>query len=306
MPSTSLVVHDFSATYVGHFVQALHDILRKNLDPAAGLYLCQSIDSAEHPQGLVFILGEQLDPFQRRPGCTYVYMNLSVVTRLGGPFDASLRGLKVIRRKRNWLLSKWERSDVLLDFYAPQTDHLARQSDGPVFHFDYLVEPPKQRLAMADRPYDVCFVGGVNTRRRAVLDAIAATGAVLSPNAGADIEDIAAQARLCLNIHAEKSNHLETPRILAGLSRGTPVISETSYGLGDLAGPATFIQTGRDDALAGLVARALADPDALETESQKAFEWYGTHYWPAAQANWRQICTDLMRLHETENLVRSA
>lgn len=288
MPHASLVVQRFSDAYVRNFARFVLDALRRSIDPDAALFLPDEVDDAAYPDGLVFLIGEKFKPFERRPGCRYIYLNLSVISWLGNPFAISLDGHRVIRRKRQLLAQKLPQIDVLLDYYPAQTARLARELDLPVLGFDVAMAP-RSPLRREHRQHDVCFVGGLNERRRTVLNPLSAKGVQLSPHEGAPIEDIAAASRLCLNIHAERSRHLETPRIAAALSVGTPVLTETSYGAGAFAGHG-FIVDRPLGQLASTALSLLEDPDRLAALGADAAAWYGEVYYPGALASWESLC----------------
>lgn len=291
MPRASLVIQRYSDVYVHNFARFVHDALRKSIDSEAPLFLPDEIDDADYPEGLVFLIGEKFRPFARRPGCRYVYLNLSVVSALGNLFMTSLDGHRVIRRKRRLLAEKLPLIDVLLDYYPPQTEVLSRRLDLPVLGFKVALTP-RAPLPAEARMHDICFVGGVNDRRREVLDRLASQGARLSPSEGAPIEEIAAVSRLCLNIHAERSRHLETPRIAAALSVGTPVLTETSHAPGSLAGHAFIVERSRAG-LAEAALELLADPERLSALGQEAAAWYREVYFPGAERAWRDLCQRL-------------
>ena len=296
MPRASLVIQTFSDAYVHNFARFVHRALRTYLDPDAALVLCDQIDGTEHPEGLIFIIGENFRPFTRRPGCRYVLMNLSVVTLLGNPLDTSLNGYRQMWRKRRMLSRKLPLIDVLLDYYPPQTRALQRQISCPVFGFDVALATSEAPLPAAARDFDVCFVGGINDRRRTILDRISAQGAVLSPSSGAPIEDIAAASRICLNIHSERSNHLEVPRIVAALSRGTPVVSEASYGLQDLTGGRDFVAESRLSDLPERIGAMLSDPARLSRLGEDCHAWYRDDYLIRAERNWQELCLNLSEM----------
>ncbi|MDJ1006309.1 MAG: hypothetical protein QNJ13_00665 [Paracoccaceae bacterium] len=291
MRRTTLIVHDFSQAYVGNFVRYLHQALRRHADPEAELVFCKSVDDAAHGPGLVFIIGEKFPPFRRRPGCVYAYLNLSVVSRLGSPLAASVKGHRLILQKRQLLNAKLDLVDVVLDYYAPQTEVLSRQLPVPVMGFDYAVDPSRTG-GRREVLYDVCFVGGLSERRQTVLDGIAARGFTLSPSSGAPIESIAAASACCLNVHVHRSNHLEIPRIVAALANGCPVVTETSHGIAGL-GAGEFVTERPLAALAGEVERRLGDREALADLGLRSVAWYRDSYLPRAEARWREICRSL-------------
>lgn len=288
MRHATLIVQDFSFDFVASFVHYLHNFLRRHADPEASLIRCAEIDDAQHPAGLVFLIGENFKPFRRRRGCTYFYINLSVVAPLGSLFAASLRGHRQVFRKHRLLTAKLPHCDALLDFYPPQTQRLKRKLDLPVFDFDYAVEPHAGKHNTAV-DHDVCFVGGLTPRRERILSALRAKGIRMSPHAGAPIEALAAASRCCLNIHMERSNHLEIPRLVAALSSGCPVISEKSFGLAEFV-DGEFVIERPLSRLVSAVEELLADPPRMAALGAEAAAWYSDSYLPRANRRWAEIC----------------
>ncbi len=295
MPRAALIIQNFSNAYVCNIAQYIHNTLKEHIDPDALFLLCDEIDEAEHPDGtLVFLIGEQFRPFTRRAGCRYIYLNFSVVTVLGNPLGTGLAGLRAIRRKRRLLNAKLPLIDIVLDYYPPQTKVLQRKLPCPVMGFDVAISPPKDRVPMSERAYDVCFVGGLNDRRRAVCDAISAQGFVLSPSNNVIIEDVAAQSRCCLNVHAVRSHHYEAPRFIAALSTGTPTVSEHTFGLGALSNQKFVVQESISR-LSSAIKDMLAQPDLLEDLGHAGSNWYADQYLPNAERKWKDTCQEILR-----------
>lgn len=291
LPRAALVVQTFSLGYVENFVHYFHDVLRRHLDPETPLIVVDALDEAPDLGGDVFIIGENFPVFGRRTGCRYIYLNFSVVTPLGGLLSASLRGHRQILRKRRMLERKLSQIDVLLDYYAPQTEALRNRIDLPVYGFDVAIAPVSSTPVL-ERPYDVCFVGGMTPRRQAVLDAVAAQGLAISPHSGAPIEKLTAQSKCCLNIHMERSAHLEIPRVIAALSRGCPVVCETSLGLADW-NAGDIIDERPLGQLAAGVAEMLSDRERLVARADRAARWYNDVYLAGAEARWSETLADL-------------
>ncbi len=299
MPRATLIVHSFSFPYVENFVRCLLGILRRHLDAEAQLLIAEAVDAPDYEDGLVFVIGENFPKFRRRPGCRYVYLNLSVVTLLGSPFAASLSGYRHVFRKRRMLLAKLPLFDAVLDYYPHQTNVLRRQLSLPVFGFDVVV-PVKTAPPVSKRDFDVCFVGGITPRRRRVLDKLRESGFVLSPASGAPIEEIAARSRCCLNVHMERSNHLEIPRVLAAVSAACPVVTESSFGLEDFGAGAFIEEVPYADLVQG-VQTMLSDEDHLRQCAERAREWYVENYAPRAERRWEELFVQLKTLlRETE------
>jgi hypothetical protein len=147
---------------------------------------------------------------------------------------------------------------------------------------------------MAERDFDLCFVGGVSPRRARVLDRARAAGLTLSPERGADLEDLSARSRLTLNIHMQASNHLEIPRIIGALSTRSPVITETSHGLAEIV-DSDSLRQGRARDLVAIAQTLLGDAstlDRLESEAARAFEAYHGR----AVSQMAELCREVTRL----------
>jgi hypothetical protein len=236
---------------------------------------CSSVDSVETGSAeLIFVIGENLGRFKRRAGCRYVYLNFSVVTLLGNPFQSSIKGIRLIRYKRRLLWKKLDLFDALLDYYPPQTRRLVQALDIPVIGFVPWVAPAsvQHKIALEDRPYDVGFVGGLTLRRQRVLDKLRAAGCVISPASGVDAEEIAAQSRCTLNIHMQRSNHLEIPRVMGALA-ASPLITEDSYGIHELL-PRGIVLSAPYLKIVDQTLAILTDPEGLETTAELARRWY--------------------------------
>ncbi len=287
MSRATLVVHSFSFPYVEKFTRCLHDILRRHLDSQAQLLIVDNIDGASHDDGMVFVIGENFPGFRRRAGCFYAYLNLSVITLLGSPFAASLNGCRQVWRKRRMLQSKLPDFDVVLDYYPQQTVVLQEKLSVPVLGFDVVV-PAKDRVPLSDRVYDVCFVGGITKRRRRILDELGKLGLLLSEASGAPIEDFAALSRCCLNVHMERSNHLEIPRFLAAASAACPIVTEHSFGLGDFA-VGDFVDRRPYSELVSGIEEMLSNGSRLAERAAAAHSWYVDDYLVAAERRWADL-----------------
>lgn len=296
MSRAALVVHSYSYPYIKNVALFVHDTIQTYLDASAKLLICDTVDAAQHDdRTLVFLIGEKFSPFKRRPGCTYIYLNFSVVRVLGRPWETGLKARRAIRTKRKLLARRLPEVDVVLDYFPPQTSVLQRELNVPVLGFPVATVPRAEFTSMRDRDYDVCFVGGLSPRRQSVCDRIAARNLSLSPSEGIDIEDAAAVSRVCLNVHSVKSHHLETPRFVAGLSAGTPVVTEPSFGVHAILDPRHAIERSYAD-LATSIEHLLSKPDELDALGREAQRWYTNTYLPRAQALWRGIFEDVLAI----------
>lgn len=301
MNHAALVIHTVSYPYIQNVALFIHDALCTYFGADTPLLICDTVDEAQHAENTtVFLIGENFQPFRRKPGCRYVYLNFSVVTVLGMPWHTGLTARRAIRYKSKLLSGHLPSIDALLDYYPPQTAVLKRRLKQPVLGFA-VASQPNDYTPMAARTYDVCFVCSMNERRLAVRDALERKGLKVSPSKGIVIEEAAAQSRLCLNVHSVKSNHFETPRFVAALSSGTPVVSEPSFAA-DTIVDRQFVYEGHCDQLPSLVESVLSQPDRLEDVGRRAHRWYASDYFPKAQDQWRRTLAsvqDCLRRTET-------
>lgn len=283
-----LVVQERSVAAIRRVVDFLHsEISRYYPDGAQLLTVHESVSEASVVgPATVFYIGEGLAPVTRIPGCTYIFINFSVVTFIGGYRQVSISGMRHIRRKRRLLDQKLEGSDAIFDYYPAQTSELVNTLAKPVFGFLPCGTPPQSPpIAASERQYDVCFVGGISRRRQKVLDAIADAGLKLSPSKGHVLEEVTADSKCTLNVHFQASNHLEIPRIMGSLSTGTPVVTEHSYGLEEVVSSPS-IASGRVGELATMAADLIADVPRLDRMGMEAARAYAG-YFENAQARLR-------------------
>jgi len=110
--------------------------------------------------------------------------------------------------------------------------------------------------ALEERPYDVCFFGSMNPRRRAVLDDLIARGLQVDELPmgmyGSERDDRIAQSKLVLNVHYYEAAVFEALRCAPLVQNGVAVVSEKSiddeqdlYGIVgvDYAELAGYVQT---------------------------------------------------------------
>lgn len=299
MDRACLIIQKVSYAYITYVTRFIHAELQRNFADGAALIICNEIDDAEHEDNtIIFVIGEGFAPHRRRPGCTYIYLNFSIIAVMGNPLKLSRIGWSAIRRKQRMLREKQDLYDILLDYFPPQTRRLQRQMKMPVLGFQVAIDPDAlpPAIPLEERPYDVCFVGGPSARRKTVLDALDKAGVRLSPQTGVVYEEIAAQSRCCLNIHAYRSNHLETPRIIGALATGTPLVTEPSYGLSAVF-PKDSVTTAPFSRLAEAAARLGRMPQMTNRESGP--KWYMDSYLPQSRANWADICAHARRIAVT-------
>ena len=295
MSRAYLIIQKVSFDHITHIAKFIHDELVSNFNEGADLIICDEIDDIVHDEGaIIFVIGEGFKAHQRRPGCLYVYLNFSIVSVLGNPLNLSKVGWSAIRRKRRMLCEKKAYFDVVLDYFAPQTPRLKQLLNMPVFGFNVAVDPNRMTptIPFQDRPFDVCFVGSLTPRRQKILNALKACGLQLSPHNGVVYEDVAAQSRCCINIHAHRSNHLETPRIIGAIAAGTPIITEPCYGL-DTVFPDDIVSVARLGNLVEVTQALCNDIGGGQNLIIRGQDWYKNTYMPSCRASWKQICTHL-------------
>lgn len=298
MGKTYLIVHSVSFDYVRNVVRFIHRALRNALDHSAELLIVDEIDAADHEDGaLIFVIGENFSRHIRRSGCWYIYLNFSVVLALGNPLNISRSGWRAIRRKNSMLHEKLDLFDVLLDYYPQQTRVLQKRLRLPVLHFPVAVDPADipATTPLDLRKYDVCFVGGLTERRSKIITALSAGGLRLSPHEGVVFEDAVAQSRCCLNVHSQKSNHLETPRIVGALAAATPTVSERSYGLRDLISEDLLVTSSISN-IARATIELCEDQARLTTLSARSHVWYRQTYLPRCYSQWHTLVAQLSKL----------
>ncbi|WP_339644926.1 hypothetical protein [Jannaschia helgolandensis] len=298
MYNACLVIQKVSFDHIAHVVRFVHATLTANFGADTALYVCDEIDQADHPDNaIVFVIGEGFARHRRRRGCLYVYLNFSVVAVMGNPLRVSKEGWSAIRRKRRMLMDKLAGYDLLLDYFAPQTRVLQRHLRLPVLGFGIGVSPnvTGPAIALADRPYNVCFVGQMTPRRLRIIEDLRRRGLRMSPHSGIALEEVAAQSQCCINIHAHRSNHLETPRIIGALAVGTPVVTEKCYGLQGLL-PSDLVKTARLVRLAEITQDICSNLDELQAQQALAQHWYRQTYLPQCRRNWSDICDHVKSL----------
>lgn len=303
----SFIVQADSYRHIKNIVHDIHRTLRETLDKTTELRVCDEIDDVDDTQShIVFVIGENFAQHVRRPDCTYIYLNFSIVAVLGNPLKSSRVGWSAIRRKQRMLNEKLSQFDAILDYFPPQTAMLAKRLHVPVFGFPIAIAAHDRAamIPLEDRLYDICFVGNMTPRRREIVDDLTARGLRLSPCNGVVFEEMAAQSRCCLNIHAYRSNHLETPRIVGALAAGTPVVSERSYGMETLV-PKDLCISAPLSRLADTTEKILRDRAGLQDLQTRSTTWFDNVYLPQYHAQWRVLCAELMRLRDNKIAVRA-
>jgi hypothetical protein len=297
-----VIVHETSFPYVRNVLKALIEALQDSIDPNCRMIISSSVDSALIEDArVVFVIGENLGRFKRLKGRYYIYLNFSVITMLGSPFKCGFRGVRLIHYKKALLQSKLDLFDALLDYYPPQTRYLAKRLAIPVAGFVPWVLPPIEtdlQIAIPERPFDVCFVGGLSPRRKRIIDMLRSEGCILSPSSGVIAEDIAAQSKCTINIHMQRSNHLEIPRVMGAVANSV-IVTETSYGIDELF-PKNLLQQVPYGKLVEQTLATLANENQLIQTTEISRQWYCDVGAPRSKINFISAVKELllnMRLH---------
>ncbi|NVK54893.1 MAG: hypothetical protein HWE26_04710 [Alteromonadaceae bacterium] len=270
-----LLIHDRSVSNIKNVLFTLEQGIKEVYSTESKIIICKDIDSIDVGSSkYIFVIGEHFRRFTRIPGCYYIYINFSVVSLLGNPLNNSLRGLKLIFHKYLLLRSKMELFDTVLDYYPAQTKKIKRTSRVPIFNFVPFIHPAylPQYVPLENRKFDVCFVGALTPRRQKIIQALQQAGCSISPSSGVVAEEMSAKSRITLNIHMQRSNHLEIPRLLGAISL-SPVVTEISYGLADLM-PENVIHTASYNDIVDCTLSLLNDKEKLQDMMTKAREWY--------------------------------
>ncbi len=123
---------------------------------------------------------------------------------------------------------------------------------------------------------DALFYGLVNTRRRAILDALARRNVrtyVLQNSYGAERDAYIARARIVLNIHATPESPFEMPRAIHALANHRLLVSE-STGDDSIADLVDGMAITEASGLPGLC-RALLDDEARRSQlAERGFELF--------------------------------
>ncbi|MEW5422311.1 hypothetical protein [Amorphus sp. 3PC139-8] len=284
-----LVAHKKSLPFVRNALKFIERQAVELVGDAASIQELEQIDQMQSDVGsAVIVVGDPFGPPQRLPGRRYLFLNLSVVSFAGAPWDYSLSGARVIAAKRRAYIRKMASYDMLLDYLPHQAASLARKLRRNVSALPIAVDtietfPPE---------FDVCFVGSRSPRRERVLSRLGNMGVQMSPRSGVTLEDVTRRSRLTLNVHAHRSNHLETPRIVGAISSGSVVATEPCYGMAEAFPREMYLEASIAD-LPATVASALST-GTYDEIANRASDWYRSTYYPEAVAAWRSVLSGLL------------
>lgn len=298
MGKTYLLVHRHSYSYVKHATDYIWSQISSKSKNETEFLVCEEIDAVPiETTSTAFIIGDPFKRFKKIPDVRYIFLNFSVVVFLGGFFSFSLSAYRLITRKRRILESKISCFDHLLDFWPPQTEKLKVKFSKLNIRVDSLplaILPFTQErmIPLEERKYDVCFVGGVNFRRKRILEKLKALGLKLSPTSGMSLEDAASQSRVVLNLHARRSNHLETPRILGAYAAGCAVVTENCYKIEEEFPSHTHLSCTYDE-IPKNITDLLGDTNKLKLLARNGHDWLRNERLLDCDKKWTQLIASL-------------
>ena len=271
--------------YVQKIVQTLHsDMMDYYGDHTPLVVTDDGSELASLTTDTVFLIGENLKDLEGPSSRRLVFINFSVVTVLGNLFSTGINGWLQIRRKRKLLEEKAHVIHSILDYYPSQTPRLAELSMIPALGFLPYIRPelvPKADL-VEHRAHDICFVGNMSARRQKIVRFLKSKGLSFTESHGKDLEDLASTAKISINIHNQRSNHLEIPRLIGAMAAGTAIVTEDSYGLDSVLDRTTLLSV-KYSQLTSSILKLARDPLRIRDLRDRSTEWYRTVYVPRAR-----------------------
>lgn len=152
-----------------------------------------------------------------------------------------------------------------------------------LLHVPLGYDPVLERIPPREAPQvDVLFYGGVNDRRRTVLDEISAQGLrvlALFGVYGTERDFWIARSRLVLNMHVHEGQILELPRLAYLWANRVPVVAEFNPETEDMVGMAGHMVTAGYADLATAVVEAVADPARMEKAATDCYREFRGRAW---------------------------
>lgn len=303
MAKTYLVVHRISYKYIKNIADYIwQNIVKYAINPAE-FQLANSIDEVGFVAGsTVFVIGDPFKVFQRTTGVTYIFLNFSVLAMTGSPFSFGFGAYRLLSHKRKILEGKLGCFDHVLDYWPAQTSVLEKKfkkygKQIESFPVGLCPTPESLLVPLSARKYDVCFVGSITARRKKVLAKIAALGISLSPSSGVDLEEAARDSRIVLNLHAHRSEHLESPRILGAFSTRAALVTEQCDSLHGVFPSETYFAFAYAD-LPLQIKSLLDKSEMLESTAARGYCWLKEKHMDTCEQDWSRILKKFEQ-HET-------
>jgi len=298
----ALLVHEASVPYVRSVVDFVRQQLSRHLGGEPFYAECADVAAAGAPAGsLVFVIGDGFPRYRRQPGCRYVFINFSLVRRMRWWRPIAPAAARWMRDKRRALLGKRDLYDMVLDFHPAQTRLLARQlarAEVPVRTFMTAVAGDARGHAappLADRRWDVCFVGTDSPRRARMRARLERRGIAVSPSTAPGLHAVLGDCRVVANVHFAACDTLEAPRILHAFTAGVCLVTEPCYGLRDLAPESCYVCVPYRR-MPAAIAELLGDTARIDRIARSAAEHVRTRYADRASESWGALVQEALAL----------
>tara|TARA_R110001599_G_scaffold263205_3_gene463810 strand:- start:340 stop:1245 length:906 start_codon:yes stop_codon:yes gene_type:complete len=281
MLNAILIVHPKSFNYISTIVNEISTVL--NLQYGRRFNQIISEDFSTIPEGYkgdIYIMSDLFPRFEKSDLCKYIFFNFSLLIKLGGSFDTSNKANRWIKSKKKLFLEKVDQYDYVLDYYPSQTKKLkaitSSYSEAIFYNFPILIPPVPSQLMSKNKKYDFCVVGEDSKRRIKLYKKLQNRGFKLSPLESKNLGEIIRESKVVLNIHAEKCNTLEFPRIVEALANGAVVLTEKCFEL-DQYFPKNVIFSS---SYRGFINNAceLIGSEELNIHSQSIIRFYSEYY----------------------------
>jgi hypothetical protein len=286
LPNSHLPVifneHPSTARYAHKEADWIYSVLTNFFPTPPTRTQCGQIDIADLPADtLLFVLGQETILRNPQDSVRVIFICLSAFYRARGLLSQSLDGIRLLRRRRNKVLTNiLPYTNAIIDFYPRHAEVLRRKLNNKVLVHSFLLNSlstGKSAIKFDKRRWDICIVGGRSKRREAVWKKLMALGLSLTPASSECLEESIINSRLVLNIHSEKYDNVEVPRIIAAIQNGVGVLSEPCYGLEDIV-PMDLLNISGYKNIANSAVMLLGRPHALHEKSELAKRWFESEY----------------------------
>lgn len=274
--------HPSSALYARNVADWIYSVLEQYF-PSPPIRIQRShIDIADLPVNtLLFVLGQETILCNRQDSVRVVFICLSAFYSVRGILNQSLGGIRLLRRRRKKVAKNiLPYTDAIIDYYPRHAEVLQKKLNNNLIVHSFLlnsISSGKSSVEFAKRRWDICIVGGRSKRREAVWKRLLVRGLSLSPASSECLEETILNSRLVLNIHSERYDNVEVPRIIAAIQNGVSVLSEPCYGLNDIL-PNNLIDICEYKDLGERALFLLSNPAFLHEMSDHARSWYDSVY----------------------------
>ena len=294
-----VVVHKNDARYLGSFPENTANLLRTLSAAEITCHHVESLEELQFQPGSVILASGNFIPRQKAENCLYVCFNWSVLFNLNARIISSWRAWRWIKERRRLLMKKAPYYHAVLDYYPSQTPRLAKLlSRYPINVMPFLVDMngPEGRIkAMRDRRWDICAVGSPSPRRMKAFADLERAGCSLSPMDTTRMDSILGDSKLTLNIHFERCDNLESPRLIPAFRLGSCVVTESCYGLDGLV-PPRYYCAGSYRNLVPLCRELLREPDRMDAIAESARLFVETTYRKRCLDSWKAILNSLEKM----------